>query len=77
VKAGVKIAALCPLPDALPLVEETMRTAYMSQGKPEEFDIEAIRFFSGQSAYMTGTLGYLQGRSRLPPYWWVASTTSP
>jgi len=60
VKAGVKIAALCPLPDALPLVEETMRTAYMSQGKPEEFDIESIRFFSGQSAYMTGTLGYLQ-----------------
>jgi hypothetical protein len=60
VKAGVKIAALCPLPDALPLVEETMRTAYMSQGKPEEFDIEFIRFFSGQSAYMTGTLGYLQ-----------------
>lgn len=60
VKAGVKIAALCPLPDAIPLVEETMRTAYMSQGKPEEFDPESIRFFSGQSAYMTGTLGYLQ-----------------
>jgi len=60
VKAGVKIAALCPLPDALPLVEETMRTSYLSQGKPEEFDDESIRFFSGQSAYMTGTLGYLQ-----------------
>jgi len=60
VKAGVKIAAICPLPDALPLVEETMRTAYMSQGKPEEFNIDSIRFLSGQSAYMTGTLGYLQ-----------------
>ena len=60
VKAGVKIAAICPLPDALPLVEEAMRTAYMSQGKPEEFDIESVRFISGQSAYMTGTLGYLQ-----------------
>jgi hypothetical protein len=60
VKAGVKIAAICPLPDALPLVEEAMRTAYMTQGKPEEFDVDSVRFISGQSAYMTGTLGYMQ-----------------
>jgi len=60
VKAGVRLDAFCPLPDALPLVEETMRTAYLSQGKPEEFDIESITFISGQSAYLSGVLGYFQ-----------------
>jgi hypothetical protein len=60
VKAGVKLDAFCPLPDALPLVEETMRTAYLSQGKPEEFDIDSITFISGQSAYLSGVLGYFQ-----------------
>jgi len=60
VKAGVKLDACCPLPDALPLVEETMRTAYLTQGKPEEFDIESITFISGQSAYLSGVLGYFQ-----------------
>jgi len=60
VKAGVRLDAFCPLPDALPLVEETMRTAYLSQGKPEEFDSESITFISGQSAYLSGVLGYFQ-----------------
>lgn len=60
VKAGVKLDAFCPLPDALPLVEETMRTAYLSQGKPEEFDLDSITFISGQSAYLSGVLGYFQ-----------------
>jgi hypothetical protein len=60
VKAGVKLDAFCPLPDALPLVEETMRLAYLTQGKPEEFDIESITFISGQSAYLSGVLGYFQ-----------------
>jgi hypothetical protein len=60
VKAGVEIDAFCPLPDALPLVEETMRTAYLSQGKPEEFSLDRITFISGQSAYLSGVLGYFQ-----------------
>ena len=60
VKAGVEIAAFCPLPDTIPLVEETMRQAYLSQGKPEEFDVKSIHFISGQSAYLTGILGYFQ-----------------
>ena len=59
-KAGVELAAYCPLPDAMPLVEETMRTAYLRQGKPEEFNVEQIVFISGQSAYLSGTLGYFQ-----------------
>lgn len=60
VKAGVKINAFCPVPDAIPLVEETLRTAYLSQGKPEEFSVDMITFISGQSAYLTGVLGYFQ-----------------
>ena len=60
VQAGVEIAAFCPLPDALPLVEELLRTAYLSQGKPEEFDVGIIRFIEGQSAYLTAVLGYFQ-----------------
>ena len=59
-KAGVELAAYCPLPDAMPLVEETMRTAYLRQGKPEEFNVEQIVFISGQSAYPSGVLGYFQ-----------------
>jgi hypothetical protein len=60
VKAGVHIQAYCPLPDALALVEETMRTAYLREGKPEEFDPEQITFISGQSPYLSGVLGYFQ-----------------
>ena len=60
VKAGVHIQAYCPLPDALPLVEETMRTAYLREGKPEEFSLDQITFISGQSAYLSGVLGYFQ-----------------
>jgi hypothetical protein len=60
VKAGVHIQAIVPLPDALPLVEETMRTAYLREGKPEEFDPEQITFISEQSPYLTATLGYFQ-----------------
>lgn len=60
VKSGVEIAAYCPLYDALPLVEETLRTVYMAQGKIDEFNPEMIRFIEGQSAYLTGVLGYFQ-----------------
>jgi len=60
VKAGVKMDTFVPLPSALPLVEETLRTAYLAEGKPEEFSPDMITFIEGQSAYLTGTLGYFQ-----------------
>ena len=60
VRAGVTMAAYVPIPDALPLVEETLRTVYMAEGKPEEFDPDMIHFISGQSPYLTATLGYFQ-----------------
>jgi hypothetical protein len=37
-----------------------MRTAYLQEGKPEEFDLEQITFISGQSPYLSGVLGYFQ-----------------
>ena len=60
VKAGVHIQAVVPLPDALPLIEETMRNAYLKMGKPEEFDPEQIMFISEQSPYLSAVLGYFQ-----------------
>ena len=60
VKAGVEIAAYTSLYDALPLIEETLRTAYMVQGKIHEFNPDMITFIEGQSAYLTGILGYFQ-----------------
>lgn len=60
VKAGVNIAYFTPIADSLPLVEETMRTAYLAEGKPEEFDANMINFQAGQSPYLTASLGYMQ-----------------
>jgi hypothetical protein len=37
-----------------------MRTAYLRQGKPEEFDLDQITFISEQSPYLSGILGYFQ-----------------
>lgn len=60
VKAGVHIQAIVPLPDALPLIEETMRTAYLKEGKPEEFNPDQITFIAEQSPYLSNVLGYFQ-----------------
>ena len=60
VKSGVKMDAFIPLPSAIPLAEETLRTAYLAEGRPEEYSPDIITFISGQSAYLTGTLGYFQ-----------------
>lgn len=59
-KSGVKMDAFIPLASALPLAEETLRTAYLAEGKPEEFSRDMITFVAEQSAYLTATLGYFQ-----------------
>lgn len=59
-RSGVKVYYYTCIPDSLPLVEETMRNAYLEEGKPEDFDPDAIRFQSGQSPYLTATLGFMQ-----------------
>jgi len=48
-----------------PTVEETVKTAYTLEGKPELFDPDNIPFFSGQQyAYVGGYIGAMQ---RNPP----------
>ncbi len=60
-KSGVKITYFTPIADSLPLVEETMRNAYLAEGKPEEFDpATAINFQNEQSPYLTASLGWIQ-----------------
>jgi len=60
VRGGVRVAYFTPIPDSIPLVEETMRTAYLAEGKPEDFDPNVINFQAGQSPYLTASLGYMQ-----------------
>lgn len=57
---GVDIAYYTCIADSLPLVEETMRMGFLEAGKPEEFDIDMVRFQAGQSPYVTASLGYFQ-----------------
>jgi hypothetical protein len=57
----VKLTYFTPIADSLPLVEETMRTAYMAEGKPDEFDAATmINFQQDQSPYLTASLGWIQ-----------------
>jgi len=60
VRGGVNISYFTCIADSLPLVEETMRTAFLAEGKPEEFDPNTINFQAGQSPYLTASLGYMQ-----------------
>lgn len=46
--------------DSLPLVEETLRTAYREEGKPEAFDVKGIRYQPDQSTMVSAILGTMQ-----------------
>jgi hypothetical protein len=60
-KSGVKLTYFTPIADSLPLVEETMRTAYLAEGKPDEFDpTTMINFQNEQSPYLTASLGWIE-----------------
>jgi hypothetical protein len=60
-RSGVRIAYFTPIADSIPLVEETMKTSYMTEGKPDEFNTtEQIFFQADQSSYLTASLGWIQ-----------------
>ncbi len=60
-RSGVRINYFTPIADSLPLVTETMRTAYLAEGKAEEFDPTAqINFQEEQDSYLTTSLGWIQ-----------------
>jgi len=46
--------------DAIPLMDEMLKLAYLKQGKPEKYDPKMINYFPGQSPMVTGILGHLQ-----------------
>jgi len=47
-------------PDTLPLVHETLRTAYLTEGKPDAYTPDMIRYLSDQQfAYAAGIQGTL------------------
>ena len=60
-RSGVRREYLTPIADSIPLVEETMATSYLAEGKPDEFDPTAqIMFQADQSSYLTASLGWIQ-----------------
>jgi len=46
--------------DSIPLVEETLRTAYLAEGKPEKYDPRSIRYQYSQSPMVSAVLGSFQ-----------------
>lgn len=57
IQAGVRIISSVGNPQALPLMEEAIETAYRLEGVPQEFKREDIFFFSG--AYRTSVIDLL------------------
>lgn len=60
-RRGVPIIFTTSKADSLPLVEETLRTAYMNAGKPEELKLDyTLRYQPGQDALVNSLLGSFQ-----------------
>jgi hypothetical protein len=57
---GVRIDLFTPIPDALPLMEETLRNAYTLEGSTMEFVPDMIHFVPEYDPYVAASLGYLQ-----------------
>jgi len=60
VQNGVRLDYFTSVPDTLPLAIDSIKTAYISEGHEEEFDMSIINFNSGQSPNLTASLGYMQ-----------------
>jgi hypothetical protein len=59
-KNGVRLDLFTPIPDALPLMEETLRNAYELEGSTVDFNADMIHFVPEYDPYVAGCLGYLQ-----------------
>lgn len=59
-KNGVRLDLFTPIPDALPLMEETLRNAYELEGSAVEFKSDQIHFVPEWDPYVAASLGYLQ-----------------
>jgi hypothetical protein len=59
-RQGVDFYVITPVIDAMPLIVETLRNAYLIEGKPEDFKPTNIRVQASQSANLSAYLGFLQ-----------------
>lgn len=59
-KNGVRLDLFTPIPDALPLMEETIMNAYHLQGSTVDFNPDQIHFVPEYDPYVAACLGYLQ-----------------
>lgn len=59
-EVGVTIDYFGQGSDSLPLVEETVRNAYMAEGRPDDFDPQMIHYLPYQGGFVTASLGYFQ-----------------
>jgi len=59
-RTGAKLIAALGWPELVPITEDTMRQAYLAEGKPEAYDPSDVRFVSSwQQAYAMGYMGLL------------------
>jgi len=59
-RTGAKLIACLAWPELVPIAEDTVRQAYLSEGKLESYDPHGVRFISSyQFAYSLGYMGVL------------------
>ncbi len=59
-KAGVKIRLFTVTIDAMPLIQETIKTAYAVEGKVEEYSDDNIELIANQSSLVSRYIGAVQ-----------------
>jgi len=59
-KSGVRLDVYSQIPDALPLIQETMQDSYTAEGKADEYLPEQVTFINETAPYLTASLGYMQ-----------------
>jgi len=59
-RAGVPLKLFTVTIDAAPLIEETIKTAYQTEGKLEDFKEDSIELIANQSSLVSRYLGWIQ-----------------
>ncbi|MDH5791301.1 MAG: hypothetical protein OEZ44_03885 [Candidatus Bathyarchaeota archaeon] len=59
-KRGVPLKFFTTTIDAAPLIEETLKSAYLAEGKSEEYKEDTIELIANQSSLVSRYLGWIQ-----------------
>ncbi len=62
-KAGVRLKLFTSTIDAMPLIQETIKNAYVVEGKAEDYNEDFIELIANQSSLVSRYLGSLQRES--------------